>query len=79
VSVYLPAAAPASSAELLDEYLDASGPKSIRAAVLADTTLGGVVRSIVTSADTDVEEEALVTLSGVEVLAGTVPFDVVFE
>jgi hypothetical protein len=77
VSVYLPAADAASSVDALDDLLDPDGP--IYAAVLADSTLGGVVRSVVPAPDADVEEEALVTLGGLEVLAGTIPFEIVFE
>lgn len=77
VSVYLPAADGESAVELLDDLVDPSGP--IYAAVMADTTLGGVARSVVPAPDADVDEEALVTLSGVEVLAATVPFELVID
>lgn len=40
--------------DLLDNYLSATGSKSIRAAIEADTTLGGVVQAAIVSNSADV-------------------------
>lgn len=78
VSVYLPiGGGGAAAVDVLDDLVDPGGP--IYAAVLTDVTLGGVVRRVLPDPNADVEEEALVTLSDIEVLAATVPFTIVFK
>lgn len=44
---------------LLDDYLSYSGAKSIRAALEADTTLGGVAASLVVSSSADISSLAV--------------------
>jgi hypothetical protein len=38
---------------LLDDYLDDTGPKSIKAAIEGDTTLGGIIQSLIVTGWTD--------------------------
>lgn len=40
--------------DLLDQYLSATGSNSVRAAIEADTTLGGVVQAVILSSSTDI-------------------------
>jgi hypothetical protein len=40
--------------DLLDQYLSATGAKSVRAAIEADTTLGGVVQASLISTSADI-------------------------
>lgn len=80
VRLYLPSSDMGSAADALDLYLSHDGPASVRAALSADTTLGGIVRCVLL--EDPPEEEGLVEYppgSGVEFLSAVVPVTVVHE
>src|SRR4051812_6358427 len=76
VSLYVSAADTVQSQQLLDDYLSRAGPNSVIAALSADSTLGGIARSATV---TDVDEEGLTEVSGVQYLSAMIPMIVIHE
>lgn len=72
VAVYVPVS-DASAQDVLDQFVDPTGPTSITAAIKADPSLGGVVRSAIPLTPT---EDVIVESGGVQYLGFTVPVDV---
>jgi hypothetical protein len=74
VSVYI-AFSDVSGQDLLDAAAEMSGPTSVVAAVRADPTLGGVVRSAIPAGT--VEEESRIQYSRVEYIGLNIPVRIV--
>jgi len=69
VSLYLPLTEVSSAQSNLDELLSTSGARSVKVALEASATLGGVVQFINVER---VAEEGVADISGVQCLVGTV-------
>lgn len=76
VTIYLSSADVNASQVAMDEYLSRAGSRSVIAALRADTSLGGVCRSLVIPT---VEEYGLTEVSGVNYLTAVVPVMVIHE
>lgn len=73
VALFMPSIDVPGAQAALDAYLDPDSATSIQAAVVTDTTLGGVVRWL---AVTGVEEEGLAEFGGLQYLSATVPVQI---